>query len=222
MGLQNITKKNVATGTPGDGDVVSEKGKLFIPKMQISKLKITVEGITSLIVHRFSEKARKQMLDKQMKKAKAGKDAKDPERDFREACYVKDGKHLFPVIAFKAAAVTACTSVDGIKKTEARQAFHVSGFGRNDDFVEIIGPEPKMREDVVKIAMGTTDLRFRPEYMPWSAEILVRYNVNTLSPEQIINLFNTAGFGVGVGEWRPERDGAFGQFSVKAFEDVGA
>jgi hypothetical protein len=30
-----------------------------------------------------------------------------------------------------------------------------------------------------------------------------------------VNLFNVAGFAVGVGEWRPERDGSNGMFHVQ-------
>ena len=35
-----------------------------------------------------------------------------------------------------------------------------------------------------------------------------------LSAAQIVNLFNTAGFGVGIGEWRSEKDGQYGSFHV--------
>ena len=44
---------------------------------------------------------------------------------------------------------------------------------------------------------------------------VVLNNVNVLSVEQIINLFNVAGFGIGVGEWRPEKDGSYGLFHVE-------
>ena len=40
------------------------------------------------------------------------------------------------------------------------------------------------------------------------------YNASAVSPEQIINYFNIGGFGVGVGEWRPEKDGQWGRFHV--------
>lgn len=34
--------------------------------------------------------------------------------------------------------------------------------------------------------------------------------------EQIVNLFNVAGFACGVGEWRPSKDGSFGTFHVES------
>jgi hypothetical protein len=40
-----------------------------------------------------------------------------------------------------------------------------------------------------------------------------------MSAEQVLNLFNTAGFACGVGEWRPERDGSNGRFRVAEASD---
>lgn len=194
--------------------------------LNIGVMEITVVGDSPLIVHKFSEKAKKAMLDKQMKKASPGKEAKDPWRDFVESMYwldgmptkptekdVEKGRFGFPAVAFKAAAVTACTSIGDMTKVAARQAFHVE-----HEFVEIIGPPPSMREDVCRVGMGTADLRYRGEFMPWSAKLTVKFNANLMSAEQIINLFETAGFAVGVGEWRPERDGQFGRFHVSRGE----
>jgi hypothetical protein len=194
----------------------SQNVSVDLPPLNIQTLEITLIGDTPLITHRWSEKAKKQMLDKQMKKAKQGKEAKDPDQDFRESLYVlDDGSFGFPAIGFKAAAVTACTSIGGITKVAARQAFHVEG-----EHVVLRGAEmakkdwPFMREDMVRIAMGTADIRYRGEFDPWWTVLTVKYNANTLSAEQVLNLFNTAGFAVGVGEWRPEKDGSYGRFHV--------
>lgn len=193
-----------------------------LPPLQIASVSVTLIGDTPLIVHRWSEKAKKQMLDKQMKKATAGKEAKDPERDFRESLYVlEDGTYGFPIIGFKAAAVTACTSIGSMTKVAARQAFHVDG-----EFAVIEGDEPHMREDMVRVGMGTADIRYRGEFKNWWTTITVKYNANVMSAEQILNLMQTAGFAVGVGEWRPEKDGQYGRFHVataaemKAIDDI--
>jgi hypothetical protein len=189
-----------------------------LPKLNKTKIDITLIGDSPLICHRWSEKAKKQMLDKQMKKAKQGKEAKDPEEDFRQSLYKHpDGGYGFPVIGFKAAAITACTSVEGITKVMARQAFHVDG-----ELVKLIAGEPEMREDMVRVGMGTADIRYRGQFWPWATTITVTYNANVLSAEQIANLFNTAGFGVGVGEWRPEKDGQNGRFHVATAEEMAA
>lgn len=184
--------------------------RIEIPRIEVEVFEITLTGDSPLIMHRWSEKAKKEMLDKQMEVAKKGKDAKDPERDFKESIYYDaDGDYAFPSVAFKNAAVSACRFTDGTKMTVARGAFHVEG-----EFVKITNSEPVPREDMVRIGMGTADIRYRAEFSNWSAKVRLSYNKHALSKEQIVNLFNLAGFGVGIGEWRPEKDGQFGRFHV--------
>ncbi len=181
-----------------------------VPGVTRHRTSIRLQGDSPLICHAWSEKAKKLMLDKQMKKAKGGKEAKDPEQDFRDSLYPRpEGGYGFPVVAFKAAAVGACRYVDGLPMTVARGAFHVNG-----ELVKIEGSEPTMREDMVRVGMGTADIRYRGQFDPWSVQLDIVYNPLALSLEQIVNLFDIAGFGVGVGEWRPEKDGQYGRFHV--------
>lgn len=203
-----------------------------LPKLDIRLMEVTVIGDSPLIVHAWSEKAKKEMLDKQMKKAKPAKEAKNPQADFEASMYrLVDGGYGFPSVAFKAAAVTAGTSVAGLTKIQARQAFHILGedadiagaFEGSKSRVNLIrigGDKPSMREDMVRVGMGTADLRYRPEFSEWHAKLLVRYNANVLSEGQILNLLNVAGFAVGVGEWRPEKDGQYGMFHVATEADM--
>jgi hypothetical protein len=193
----------------------TESVEIRLPPLNVQHLEITLIGDAPLICHAWSAKAKKQMLDKQMKKAKAAKEAKSPEEDYEASLYPHpDGGYGFPAVAFKSAAVDACSQIDGITKVNARAAFHIIG-----DMVKIEG-EPTPREDMVRIGMGTADIRYRGEFRTWRATVKVRYNVNVLSAEQIVNLFNTAGFGIGVGEWRPQRDGSFGLFHVATQEEA--
>ena len=205
-----------------------------LPALKIGLMEVTVIGDSPLIVHAWSQKAKREMLDKQMKKAKGAKEAKDPTADFEASMYrLADGGYGFPSVAFKNAAVTAATSIAGITKIAARQAFHILGEGADVsgafngaksrvNLIRIEGDPPAMREDMVKIAMGTADLRYRPEFTTWRARLLVRYNSGVLSEAQILNLLNTAGFAVGVGEWRPEKDGMNGMFHVAAEQELAA
>lgn len=194
-----------------------------LPPMNLKTMDIVLVGETPLICHRWSEKQIRIMLDKQMGKPNAGKEKKDPEADFLGSLYaLPGGGYGFPVIAFKSAAVTACTSVSGITKVAARQAFRVGATLQSSELVKIEGAEPEMREDMVRIGMGTADIRYRGQFVSWWTTVRVRFNANLLTAEQIINLFNTAGFGVGVGEWRPEKDGQNGCFRVATAEDLEA
>jgi hypothetical protein len=218
--------------TPGaDEEVKKPKGgkkakeietpTVNITAPKIERVALTLRGLSPLIVHKWSDKAKKMMLAKQMKKATAGKLAKDPEMDFYESLYwltgmpekptptdLKKARFGFPVVGFKSAAVDACSHIEGVTKVQARGAFHIDG-----EFAEIKGT-PTMREDMVRIAMGTADIRYRGEFKEWSTTLNLRINTNVLSVEQVVNLFLTAGFAIGVGEWRPARDGSYGMFEV--------
>lgn len=188
-----------------------------ILKIDIRLYELRIVGDTPLIVHAWSEKAKKEMLDKQMGKARAKKEPKDPQRDYEDAFYrLPDGTPAFPTIAFKAAAVGAARQVDGLKMTFLRGAFHTLG-----DLVAIDG-QPRMREDMVRLGgvNNPADLRYRPEFDPWAVSLRIRLDARALTLEQLVHLFNQAGFSCGVGEWRPEKKGRFGMFHVESISEV--
>ncbi len=201
---------------------------VMIPAINIQYATIKVVGDSPLIVHKWSEKAKKEILDKQMKKAKTkGHDAKDPVRDFIDSLYWLDGepeekteegfakaiqsgaRFGFPSVAFKASAVAAGYR-SGVTKNLVSMygAFHIDG-----EFVEINGV-PDMREDMCKVGMGVADIRYRGEFKDWSAIFQVKYNASAISLEQLVNLFNLGGFACGLGEWRIEKGGAYGAYHV--------
>jgi len=182
-----------------------------VPKFDIRTLHITLIGDEPLICHRWDEKVIREMEDKLEKRARAPQEARNPEQEFRNSLYeYPGGGYGFPAIAFKSAAVDACSMIPGITKVEARGTFHING-----ELVRIIGPEPVMRRDMVKIGMGTATPRYRGQFTTWAAKFPLRYNAGILSSEQIVNLFNVAGFSIGIGEWRAQRDGSKGLFHVQ-------
>ena len=186
---------------------------IVIPPIKIEKMTLNIIGDTPLLMHRFSEKAKNKIREKQTGKANRGKgEARKPEEECMDAAHMIDKKTFgFPAEGFKKAAVTACTSLN-ITKVQTRQAFHVIGDVGN--LVKIKASKPVMREDTVRIPSGAT-LRYRPEFDQWSAKLSIVYNKGVVSAEQVANIFNTAGFAVGIGEWRPERSGQFGMFHVE-------
>lgn len=182
---------------------------ITIPAPNIQTATFRLNGTTSLICHAWSDKAKRQMLDKQMKRAAKGKEAKNPEQDFLDSLYpMPDGDgYGFPALAFKAAMVRAGTLAE-LRMTFLRLVMHVP-----DGLIRIEGtPEP--REDMVRVGNGVADIRYRGEFMPWAVDLPIRFNANVISHEQLANLLVTAGFSVGVGEWRPEKDGNHGMWEI--------
>lgn len=206
-----------------------------IRPIEIKKVALKLVGDTPLIMHAWSEKAKKEMLDKQMKATKTkSRDAKNPVEDFIRSMYwlspmpqemtahgfhtaISEGARFgFPVTAFKQAAISAAYRLGWSKdKMSMRGSFFIEG--DENQMIEIKSDVPTMREDMVKVGMGTADLRYRGEFRNWSADIVISYNVNgTHTLEQIINIINAGGYVCGIGEWRPERDGQYGMFHVQA------
>jgi hypothetical protein len=188
-------------------------------ELDLRTIQVKLEGTSPLMVHAWSEKAKKMMLDKQMGKASKGKEKKDPLADYEAAFYrLSDGAPGFPLLAFKSAAVTAVTSLGkDFTKVAARQAFHFLPDRKGGDLVEVHFPKespPRMREDMVRVGMGTADIRYRPEFVRWGVVIALQFNARAISQEQVINLLNLGGFAVGVGEHRPECDGDKGRYQV--------
>ena len=181
--------------------------------MNLMLATITVVGDAGLITNKWSEKAKQAMRDKHGQHAKPARGKRNPEAEYGSSLYMlgtrDDGSTIygFPSIAFKAAAVDACSHVAGITKVAARGAFHI------DCEHVVIEGVPEMREDMVRVGLSkTADLRYRGEFKQWKTTFQVRFNANVLSVEQIFNLFDTAGFAIGVGEWRPQRNGRNGTF----------
>lgn len=202
--------KTVATAAKGTGTQ-----EVDLPRPDIRTIEIRIKGLSSLIMHAWSDKAKKMMLDKQTKKATAGREAKDPQQDYEQSMYhTPGGGYGFPATAFKNAMVRAGTYTDN-KMTYLRGAFYVMGVRTpaQGDLVPILG-EPQPREDMVRVGMGTADIRYRAEFVDWTATLRVQYNARAISAEQVVNLVSVAGFSVGVGDWRPEKDGDHGRWEV--------
>lgn len=205
-----------------------------IRPVDVKKVAVRIVGDTPLIVHAWSEKAKRMMLEAQMKTTKTkAKEARDPFDDFINSLYwltevpasdpvsfeqaIQNGaKFGFPVTAIKQAANSAAYRLGWVKN---QMSLRGSYFLKTEwgDMAEIKGTVPEMREDMVRIGMGSADLRYRGEFKNWYMDLILEYNANgDMTLEQILNCINAGGYAVGIGEWRPEKDGDFGRFHIEA------
>lgn len=194
---------------------------ITIDRIAAETIRVPIVGTSPLIVNRFAEKARLQMLNA-MQGRKVPKEVKDPDAEYKAAMYfLNDGSHGFPVIGFKAATVSACRFYSGVTMTALRQFMFFRGEpGQGGQQMARIIGEPSMREDVVRVNRGGADLRYRPIYEKWLTELIVTYASSVLTRQSILSLIDAGGMGVGVGEWRPEKDGDFGTYRIDPDRDV--
>ncbi len=205
-----------------------------IRPLDIKRVKVRIVGDTPLIVHAWSEKAKRQMLEAQMKTTKTkAKEVRNPFDDFIQSLYwlegkpgesteeafeeaVKNGaKWGFPVGAIKQAGNSAAYRMGWVKnQMQLRGSYFLqTEYG---DMAEIQGSIPEMREDMVRIGMGSADLRYRGEFKSWYMDMTLEYNASgDMTLEQILNVINAGGYTCGIGEWRPEKDGSFGKYHIE-------
>lgn len=206
-----------------------------IKPLDIKEVKIKIVGDTPLIVHAWSEKAKRMMLEAQMKTTKTkARELRDPYDDFIQSMYWIEGKPEvstpeafekavkkgakwgFPISAIKLAGNSAAYRMGWCKNQMGlRGAYFLrSKYG---ELARIEGSVPEIREDMVRVGMGSADLRYRAEFKDWSMNLVLEYNASgEYTLEQIINVINAGGYVCGLGEWRPERDGANGRYHIEA------
>lgn len=206
--------KNGKTATSQD-----DAQALELKGVEIARIDIPIIGVTPLITHRWAEKAKEMMRNSETVKRK--KEARDPEGDFQASRYILGddtpypGRDGVPATGIKSAIVQASRLFDGVTMTQLKQILFVVGYG-SDQLLPIEG-EARMREDMVRLATGVADIRWRAEYFPWSALITVEYVSTSITAQSVVNLVNAAGNG-GICEWRPSspkgHTGTFGRFRV--------
>ena len=197
-----------------------------LPELDIKNFIIELEGTSSLIVHKFSEKAKGDIADKQQKKAVAGRKTRDPHAEYLSSLYTMDwspatGKkgeeYGVPVMGFKKAFVSACRFAGGIPMRRAFSLFFITDAETGGDVAKISGGKPEMRTDMVRIGAmkDISDIRYRAEFKTWKVKLRIEYNAATVSVAQILNLAHHAGFHVGWGDMRPEKGGhSHGQWKL--------
>ena len=196
-----------------------------IPKPQIKIALVNIIGTSELIVHRFSEKSRKEIADKQAKKVKTAKPKRNPNKEYEDSFYrvgkggtcgwekpkLCDGQSTgIKAIGLKKAMVNACRQVESIAMTEMRGMVFIP-----QEYLAVEDVEPYMRTDTVRLSKGATDLRYRPAYpVGWRITVPIQFDEDLISQEAITHLLMRAGFGVGLCEHRPEKNGDNGTFEV--------
>jgi hypothetical protein len=225
-----------------------EKKGFVIEQLKLETIVLQIVGIRPLIVHAWDPKTQAEMLAKQMKIPVKGAKQKErnPQAEYEAALYRipehMGGGYGVPAAAFKQSFVDACRHVD-LKMTEATGAFHVRGIEvplpevklvdpegneikvgeKTMEMIPIFGSKPEMRMDMVRLEGGSADLRFRPYFMYWWCLVPVQVAVGSMTPQQVTDLANRAGFHCGVCEWRPfskkSKNGTYGMYKIASNKD---
>ena len=194
-----------------------------------NRFQLWIVGDTPLIVHAWSEKAKRQMLEKQVKATKPGKEARDPQGDFVSSLYeMGEGSYGFPATGIKNCILSAAHKDKGLARTAVMAALWIdadmvrtrpalAGAVCDMPLIRIFGGQPEMREDMVKIGSGlnkTANLAYRGQFTVWAMRVTGRVNSTVITPEALAFIIQESGMASGLGEWRNERKGMFGAFHL--------
>jgi hypothetical protein len=205
----------------------------MIRRATYQRFDLWVVGNTPLITHAWSEKAKREMLAKQVKSVSAGKEARDPEADFLSSLYEmgEPGSYGFPATALKKAILGVAHKDKGIARSGAlgaaaalwidpvivRTRPALAGAICDMPLLRIYGSDPEMREDMVRVGAGvrkTADFAYRAQFLIWAFRLTGRLNVDILTTESLGYLIEEAGLAIGIGDWRNEKSGYFGAFHL--------
>lgn len=219
--------------------------KINIIPLKKDIVRVTIVGTTPLIVHNWAEKEKREMLEKQTGKKTGKKhEIKIPMNDFMNSLHwltekpengktdeeaeqiwdeaVSNGARFgFPVTGIKQSILTGAYRAGlDVKMTELRGVMYMTGATEvsTNDIAEIIGPTPEIREDMVRVGgvSKSADIRYRAEFKEWQIPFNIQYHSDgKYTIEQLVNLINYGGFYVGIGEWRPEKDGQNGMYELR-------
>lgn len=179
---------------------------------------LAVRGEAPLIINRLAEKARQELLLPKGRKTTAERAVSlkhNPREEFRASPYIverDDAETLLAITSasFKKAMMGAALRIPGARKTEIAQLVRVDGlltgvFGIPEIFSAITRSSDINR---------TPDVRTRAIIPEWAAVVSITYTVPIMNKTSVVNLLAAAGQVNGVGDWRIEKGGWCGAFSL--------
>ena len=197
--------------------------KRIEPKTMI----IHIEGLTDLVLNKMNSHTISILTDARKDKAKNLEKPNEWEQVIT-AMHWRDGtpKDFSEEGLYQALKDNApCISAFGLKKSfgEAVVRNEIDKYKTKFDAnVNIIAPNNlipikftgyELYEKLMSPKKGSPVLARLNRFTGWSADIVVQYLDNVYSEEQIINIVNLAGFGLGIGSGRTS---GYGRYSVTA------
>lgn len=185
-----------------------------LPAPEFTTFRLKLVGTSPLILDRFTERAKEKIARSQDGTAKQKDPPRDPEAEYLEACYrTTNGQYGVPKLAFRKAIQSGATRGTDVKGTVTLAAFQID---TPDEILPLETVDPRMRTD--HALKG--HLRYRPEFWPWAVVLPIKLDHEIVSLEQFAHIVYKAGLGVGIGNWRAEKKGDFGLWTIESISDV--
>lgn len=186
------------------------------------KVAVTCKGITPLLMNRVSDEELMNIRNK----VKPPKGA--PRKTPREECVGKvysdqDGKPYLPVKMIYSCLVGAGQHVrlDGKRQISTAKSTMLPQFLTIQDSVLALDTPAPWEVDLQQGRNpngGELVVLCRPRFDVWAFTVNIEIDALEISETQIRNLFDIAGKRCGLGDFRPNRKGVYGQFIVEKWQ----
>ena len=224
------TKKATTKKATTKKEVEIPKGRvkpIIIKPLKLKRSKLTIVGTSPLLVNNFDEKSRRELdemyqeglnaKERKLKREDKTRKRNTPEEEFKASLYTMGSlqqKYGIPAAGIKKCGVAAAV-LNNIPSTHAIKAFQI--LEDKEGLVAVKG-KPVMDERMVRVGpFGNKKPanRRRGRFDKWEVTFMIEFREDLISAEQLVNLYQSAGFSVGLCEYRPERSGNMGMFRVK-------
>jgi len=185
--------------------------QITITPPNLQTLSLRIVGVAPYMQAKFSAKAKQAMMTKMEAGSVASKGTKraprDFDADFRAAQHrAMEGWAGVPAAALRNACIDACRMV-GFQMTRAKMSVFIEpdGFDAEDGtpLVRLVADEPEKTEMATRNATGVVDIRIRPMWRTWAAQVRLTFDGDQFTATDVTNLLARAGLQVGIGEGRP-------------------
>ena len=188
--------------------------EIKVQPIETNTLTVNIEGVTPLLMDKFTTAAEQQILAKQTGISKSNKkNIRNVSEETINAIHyidVKKNKVGFPSEGFKRGMIES-TSFIGDKFFSKKL---VSGAIKIVNTENGLVPIKYSKQDVLQHNING-NIKFSPQFHNWSCKLEILYDANNISPQDIISLLNYSGFYYGVGAWRPKcKGGGSGEFGM--------
>lgn len=181
---------------------------------------VTIKGLTPLLINRFSENAEQAKPTRRIEAT-----VRDPRKEAETKVYVdKDGHYCLSAFSIPASMGNAGASHKATGTRRTLRFVVPSAVRTTSDLIVIMqGEEPAKTFEVDSrpVSIPATKgriMRHRPRWDTWNASFHLLIDDELLDPDTAHILLNEAGLSYGVGDFRPEKRGPFGTFTVTRWE----
>jgi len=192
--------------------------RIAVKAPRFEKAVFRLIGDSPYVQHKFSTKVMRQIAEQheagQRARKNKAKEARDFDAEFQSCLHrLPDGGYGIPASGFRDGLISACRLV-GFKMTIAKLSVFIipDGYDQEDGtpLIRLEG-EPKAFTSPVRLSTGVIDIRCRPIFSNWAANVTVMWDADQFSVEDVTNLFARMGAQVGIGEGRADSKNSNGQ-----------